>query len=92
MTDDPRQMTDDPQASSCIEEANIALQRVLRETCEMPLGQLRDLAADHGVRPIDLLARIDGADGCFLDYGTGHVRCTTDPVDAPGLVLDDDDS
>ena len=96
MSEDPGLMAEDPQLPDCIEDANLALQRALQETCEMPLGQLRDLADDHGVRPIDLLARVEGSPGCFLDYTTGHVRCAPDSVEAPGLGLaeaqDDDHS
>lgn len=65
---------------SCLDEANTKLQELLGESCELPLSRVRDLAQEHGIRAIDLLGRAEGSETCFVDYDTGHIRCTKTPA------------
>lgn len=66
---------DEPTTLDCVQEASNALHTLLTESCELPLARVADLAQDHGIKPIELLSKVDGSETCFVDYTTGHVRC-----------------
>jgi len=61
-------------------KARTLLDELLDATCEIPLGDINDMATAVGVETTDLLAWATNSETCFVDWTSGHIRCQDEDV------------
>jgi len=61
-------------------KARNLLDELLDATCEIPLGDINEMATAVGVETTDLLAWAAKSDSCFVDWASGHIRCQDEDV------------
>lgn len=71
---------DDFTEDSPLVKARTLLDELLDATCEIPLGDINDMATAVGVETTDLLAWATNSDTCFVDWSSGHIRCQDEDV------------
>jgi len=59
-----------------LKKARELLDELLDMSCEVPLSEVRDLAEDSGVSASEVLGWAEKSDTCFVDWVSGHIRCS----------------
>ena len=58
-----------------LKKARDLLDELLDMSCEVPLYEVNDLAADAGVKASEILGAVENSETCFVDWMSGHIRC-----------------
>ena len=61
-------------------KARTLLDELLDATCEIPLGDINEMATAVGVETTDLLAWAANSETCYVDWTSGHIRCQDEDV------------
>ena len=61
-------------------KAHTLLDELLDATCEIPLGDINEMATAVGVETTDLLAWAANSETCYVDWTSGHIRCQDEDV------------
>ena len=59
------------------------LDDLLDASCEVPLKEVNQMALDVGISTADLLVWAEKSETCFVDYLSGHIRCSDEPEVTP---------
>ena len=62
-------------AEDPLKKARDLLDELLDMSCEVPLYEVNDLAADAGVKASEILGAVENSETCFVDWMSGHIRC-----------------
>jgi hypothetical protein len=67
-------------AEDPLKKARDLLDELLDMSCEVPLYEVNDLAADAGVKASEILGAVENSETCFVDWMSGHIRCNDELV------------
>ena len=59
-----------------LKNARALLDELLEMSCEVPLHEVNDMAEDSGVKTSEILQLAEQSDSCFIDWFSGHIRCS----------------
>ena len=63
-------------ASDPLEKTKGIIDGLLGDSCEIPMWEVSDLAKDAGINMSEILGWAEKRETCFVDWDTGHIRCT----------------
>jgi hypothetical protein len=85
--DDPNELPLTPHLDDFIQDsfttARGLLDDLLDASCEVPLKEVSKMATDVGISTADLLVWAEKSDTCYVDYLSGHIRCSDEPEVTP---------
>ena len=66
-----------------LSKARGLLDDLLDASCEVPLKEVNEMASDVGISTADLLVWAEKSETCYVDYLSGHIRCSDEPEVTP---------